>query len=45
MDCRKTQAVNVRTKVGFRQHDLIMTQEQSVLAKIMTVSAAEEIIL
>ena len=45
MDCRATPAVNFRTKLGFRQHDPIMIQEQSVLTKIMTVFAAEEIIL
>ena len=43
--CRTTPAVNFRTKLGFRQHDHIKTQEQSVLTKIMTVFAAEEIIL
>ena len=42
MDYRTTPAVNFRTKLGFRQHDLIMTQEEeSVLTKIMTVFAAE----
>ena len=30
MNCRTTPAVNFRTKLGFRQHDPIMTQEQSV---------------
>ena len=45
MDCRTTPAENFRTKLGFRQHDLIMTEEQSVLTKITTVFAAEEIIL
>ena len=45
MDCRTTPAVNVRTKLGFRHHDPLMTQEQSVLTKIMTLFATEEIIL
>ena len=45
MDCRTTTAVNFMTKLGFGQCDPIMTQEQSVLTKIMTVFAAEEIIL
>ena len=31
MDCRTTPAVNFRTKLGFSQHDPIMTQEQSIL--------------
>ena len=45
MGFRTTPAVNFRTKLGFRQHDPIMTQKQSVLTKIMTVIAAEKIIL
>ena len=45
MDCRTIPAVNFKTRLGFIQHDTIMTQEQSVLSKIMVVFAAEEIIL
>ena len=45
IDCRTTPAVDFKAKSGFRQHDPIMTQDQSVLTKIMTVFAAEEIIL
>ena len=45
MDCRTIPAVNFRTRLGFWQHNPIMTQEQSVLTKFMTVFAAEEIIL
>ena len=45
MDCRTTPAVNFMARLGLRQHDPIMTQEQSVLKKIMTVFAAEEITL
>ena len=46
MDCRTTPAVNVRrTRLGFNQHDPIMTQEQSILSKIVIIFAAEEIIL
>ena len=45
MDCRTTAAVNFKTRLGFSQHDPIMTQEQSVLSKIVAVFAAEEIIL
>ena len=44
MDCRTTPTVNCRTKLGFRQHDPIMTQEQSVLTKIIAVFVTEEII-
>ena len=43
--CRTTPSVNFKTKLGFNQHDPIMTQEQSVLSKIVTLFAAEEIIL
>ena len=43
MDWRKTSAVHFKTRLGFNQHDPIMTQEQSILSKIVTVFA--EIIL
>ena len=46
MDCRTTPAVNFKTRLGFSQHDPIMTQEQpSVLSKIVTIFAAEKITL
>ena len=45
MDFKATPAVNSSTKLGFRQHDAIMTQEQSILSKIMTIFQAEEIML
>ena len=45
MDCRTTPAVNFGTRLGFNQHDPIMTQEQSILSKIVTILAAEKIIL
>ena len=45
MDCRTTPAVNFKTRLGFSQHGPIMTQEQSVLSKIVTLLAAEEIVL
>ena len=34
MDCRTTAAHNFRTKLGFKQHDVILTKVQSVLTKI-----------
>ena len=34
MDCRAVQAVKCRRKLGFKQYDVIMTQEQSVLTKL-----------
>ena len=45
MDCRTTQLANFKTKLGFRQHDPKMTQEQSILSKIVTLFAAERITL
>ena len=45
MDCRTTPAVRYSAKSGFSQHDPIMTKEQSILSKIVTLFAAEEIIL
>ena len=45
IDCRTTPAVNFKIRLGFSQHDPIMTQEQSILSKIVTLFAAEEIIL
>ena len=43
MDCRTTPAVDFKTKLGFNQHDPVMTQEQSILSKIVTLFATEEI--
>ena len=45
MDCKTTPVVNFRTRLGFNQQDPIMTQEQSVLSKIVTLFSAEKIIL
>ena len=36
MDCRKTSAHNFRTRLGFKQYDVILTKEQSALTKIMS---------
>ena len=45
MDYRTTPAVRFRAKLGFSLYDPIMTEEQSILSKIVTLFAAEEIIL
>ena len=45
MDCRTIPAVNFKTRSGFKQHDPTMTQERSILSKIVALFAAEEIIL
>ena len=36
MDCKTTSTYKFRTKLGFKQHDASLTNEQSVLTKIMT---------
>ena len=43
MDCRTTPAVNFKTRLEYSEP--ILTQEQSILSKIVTLFAAEEIIL
>ena len=45
MGCRTTSAINFKTRLGFNQHDPMMTQEQSILSKIVTVFGVEEVIL
>ena len=42
MNCRTVQAVKFRKKLGFNQHDPIMTQEESVLTKLDTYLETEE---
>ena len=36
MDCRATSAHKFRRRLGFKQYDVILTKEQSVLTKIMS---------
>ena len=36
MDFRTTSAHKFRTRLRFKQHDVIVTKEQSVLTKIMS---------
>ena len=36
MDCRKTSAHKFRTRLGFKQYDVILTKESSVLTKTMS---------
>ena len=45
MDYRTSTPIEFRTKLGFNQHDLIMTKEQSVLTKIIKVLEREKILL
>ena len=34
MDCRTTSALKFRTRLGFKQYDVILTTEQKMLTKI-----------
>ena len=34
MDCRTAAAYKFRTRLGFKQYDVILTKEQSVLTKL-----------
>ena len=36
MNCRTTMAHKFRTGLGFKQYDVILTKEQSVLTRIMS---------
>ena len=45
MGCRTPTTVEFRIRLGFKQHDIIITKEQSQLRKIMKVFAKEEILL
>ena len=44
LDCRTTPTVHFKTRLGFNQHDPIMTQEQSILTKIRSIFPNETII-
>ena len=44
IDCRTTPAVNFKTRLGFKQDDPIMRQEQSTLSKIKMIFSVEEIL-
>ena len=45
MDCRVSKAIELRAKLEFGQHDLILTKEQSVLKRILKVFSNEEMSL
>ena len=42
MDCRTSTAVEFKSKLGFKQHNIIMTKEQSVITNIMKVFCGKE---
>ena len=41
MNCRTTPAHKFRTSLGFKQYDVTLSKEQSVLTKIMSSSEEE----
>ena len=43
MDCRTTAAHKFRTRLGFKQYDVILAKEQSVLMKIKSLFEGESI--
>ena len=45
MNCRTPTVIEFRTKLGFNQHDFIMTKEQSVLTGMLKIFAREKILL
>ena len=44
MNCRAPTAIELKTKLGFNQHNVIMTKKKSVLTKIMKVFRSEKIL-
>ena len=42
MGCRTPAAIKFSTNLGFNQHELIMTKEQSVLTRITKVFASKK---
>ena len=45
MDCRIPTEIEFRSKLGFNQHDIIMTKEKSVLTWIMKIFPSGKILL
>ena len=41
MDCRTTSTYKFRTRLGFKQYDVILTKQQSVLTKIISLFEGE----
>ena len=44
MDCRTTSALEFRATLGFKQYDVILTKEQSVLTEIMGLFEGENML-
>ena len=45
IDCRTSATVEIRSKLWFKQHDIILTKEPSVSARIMKPFTSEKILL
>ena len=43
MDCKTVSSIDFKSKLGFKNHDPIMMQEQSILTKIRETFSTEEI--
>ena len=44
MDCITTSALEFRARLGFKQYDVILTKEQSVLTEIMSLFEGENML-
>ena len=44
MDCITTSALEFRARLGFKQYDVILTKEQSVLTEIMGLFEGENML-
>ena len=42
MDCRTPSAHKIRARLGFKQYDVILTKDQSVATKIMSIFEEED---
>ena len=45
MDCRTPTAIQFRSKLGFNQHDLLMTKQKSILTRVVKIFTREKILL
>ena len=44
MDCRVPKSIEFRCRLGFKQHDIILTKEQSRLIRIIKIFSNEELL-
>ena len=45
MNCRTPTVVQLKLILGFNEHDIVVTKEESVLTKIMKIFSSEKILL